>query len=219
MVLIYYLYSYKNKIMNLKKCTRCEIEKLEIDFYKKPNSNQLLPHCKSCHKNSVTKSFKKKSDNAVKKRERQLSYYHNKIAKNTPVTTDEDAEIWKDLRNYEGIYQVSINGEIRRWKKYLNKWVLLNPYSDKNGYLKVTLVNNYNENKRLLHRIIAEEFIKKELNKNEVNHIDGDKKNNCVENLEWCNRSENMIHAHKLGLRNGITKRTKYGKISKGNRP
>ena len=77
----------------------------------------------------------------------------------------------------------------------------------------------YNENKRLLHRIIAEEFIKKELNKNEVNHIDGDKKNNCVENLEWCNRSKNMIHAHKLGLRNGITKRTKYGKISKGNRP
>ncbi len=54
-----------------------------------------------------------------------------------------------------------------------------------------------------LHRIIAEAFIEKEKGKPEVNHIDGNKLNNSIENLEWCNRSENVQHSYSIGLRTG----------------
>lgn len=63
------------------------------------------------------------------------------------------------------------------------------------------LYDNNGIRKRVpIHRLVATHFIKKEKNKNEVNHIDGNKENNSVTNLEWCTRRENMIHAYKLGL-------------------
>ena len=54
---------------------------------------------------------------------------------------------------------------------------------------------------RRVHRLVANAFIKNTKNYKEVNHIDGNKKNNKVENLEWCNRSQNMQHAVRLGLK------------------
>ena len=69
------------------------------------------------------------------------------------------------------------------------------------GYLSVELWCNYKRKVKKIHRLVAETFIKNPFFKKEINHKDGNKKNNCVENLEWCTRSENMSHAYRTGLR------------------
>lgn len=118
-------------------------------------------------------------------------------------------EIWKDIPNYEGIYQISNYGNVRR----LNKWDLnrrefyenihnIKLQSDTKGYLHVDLSKNQNVKRRDVHRLVAEAFIPNPENKPEINHIDGNKKNNRVDNLEWCTRSENLLHlAYKLKCR------------------
>lgn len=99
-------------------------------------------------------------------------------------------EVWKDIEGYKGLYQVSSWGRV---KNYRSGRVLK---CDKTtyGYLRVTLVNNGNIQHQLVHRLVAEAFIPNPENKPQVNHIDENKENNCVENLEWCTRSENMNH-------------------------
>jgi hypothetical protein len=69
-----------------------------------------------------------------------------------------------------------------------------------NGYLRVSLSSNNKFKKYLIHRLVAESFIENMENKPFVNHINGNKSDNRLENLEWCNNSENMIHAYKTGL-------------------
>lgn len=71
----------------------------------------------------------------------------------------------------------------------------------KTGYIEVLMEDeNGNPHHRLLHRIIARAFVDNDENKPEVNHIDGDKSNNCADNLEWVTREENLRHAYKTGL-------------------
>lgn len=73
---------------------------------------------------------------------------------------------------------------------------------DQQGYQRVGLyIGNYKTKTIKVHRIVAETFIDNPLNKKDVNHIDGNKSNNNVENLEWCTRSENMKHAFNSGLK------------------
>lgn len=80
----------------------------------------------------------------------------------------------------------------------------------KRGYFYVCL---YGENKRknfILHRLMAECFLPKEEGKEYINHIDGDKTNNTLGNLEWCTSSENQLHSVKLGLRGKPVGNLKY---------
>ena len=109
-----------------------------------------------------------------------------------------DKEIWKDIKGYEGVYQVSNFGRIKSIVKY--KKLMLSSENE-NGYLRVCLIDK-NKKKRtiLIHRLVAKTFIPNPKNKEQVNHIDGNKYNNCVENLEWCTQSENMQHAFKNNL-------------------
>ena len=105
-------------------------------------------------------------------------------------------EIWKDIKGYEGLYQVSNFGRIAN-KKYKIKTNELY----KNGYLYVDLYK-YNKRKRMLvHRLVAKAFISNPNNLPQVNHIDGNKENNNVENLEWCTCSYNLKEAYRLELR------------------
>ena len=102
-------------------------------------------------------------------------------------------EIWKDIPGYEGLYQVSNLGRVRR----VDSGRILKPQKCTAGYLKISLSKKSIEKQFLVHRIVAKVFIQNQFYKPQVNHIDGDKTNNCVNNLEWCNNQENNIHSFR----------------------
>lgn len=116
-------------------------------------------------------------------------------------------EIWKDIKNYEGLYQISNLGRvkslktwIRQYNNYVEKERLLKPCVNSVGYYIVVLYKDKHKKTFSLHRLIAQAFIPNPNNYPQINHIDGNKKNFNINNLEWCTQSYNMIHAFKNGL-------------------
>lgn len=108
-------------------------------------------------------------------------------------------EIWVSVKGYDGLYQVSNLGRIRRIHGKV-----LSPKPGKLGYKIVALHMNGYAKKYLVHRLVAEAFIPNTDNKPYVNHIDGDKSNNVVTNLEWVTPSENSKHSYATKLREPI---------------
>jgi hypothetical protein len=112
-------------------------------------------------------------------------------------------EVWKPIKNYEDLYEVSNYGRIKR-TTFINNQVtkqqekILKPQKHNKGYLTITLTKNGKQKQKLLHRLVAETFIENPMNKKEVNHINGIKTDNRVENLEWVTKEENMQHAFKI---------------------
>lgn len=100
-------------------------------------------------------------------------------------------ELWKRIECTQLEYYVSNFGNCK------SKYRILAPVKSGNGYLTVALGKN---NPKTIHRLVATAFIPNTDNKPQVNHIDGDKRNNNVSNLEWVNQSENMKHAYRIGL-------------------
>ena len=115
-------------------------------------------------------------------------------------------EIWRDIKGYEGLYQISNLGRVKSLgrKSYSNvclKDKILNPALEcKNGYKRVCLCKDGKEKRIKVHRLVAQAFIPNPDNKPIINHKDGNKINNSVENLEWCTYKENAQHAIKTGL-------------------
>ena len=115
-------------------------------------------------------------------------------------------EIWLPVKDYEGLYEVSNLGNVRSLKRKTTsgKMLITSPDRKRNGYLKLTLSKNDVQKNVLVHRLVACAFIPNPKQLKEVNHKDGNKMNNCVDNLEWVTREENTSHAIKTGLRKPI---------------
>lgn len=104
-------------------------------------------------------------------------------------------EIWKDIEGFEGLYEVSSWGRVKNSRR----GNFLKISNTNNGYLQVGLFKNGKRTKHRVHRLVAQAFIPNPQNKPQVNHIDEDKENNRVENLEWCTAKENSNHGtHNL---------------------
>ena len=109
-------------------------------------------------------------------------------------------EIFKPIKNFEGYYEISNLGRVRSTSYKGVK--ILKPCKLKNGYLNVILCVNQKKIHKNLHRLVAETFISNPNNYDVVNHIDGNKENNIVSNLEWCTTKYNSYHAKINNLLN-----------------
>lgn len=130
-------------------------------------------------------------------------------------------EIWKDIPGYEGLYQISNKQMVKSLSRKefggrnrIRGERILKPRTDRGGYLHVALSKNGETKNLSIHRLVAIAFIPNPDNKLCVNHIDGVKKNNSIDNLEWCTHSENTKHmfdvlGHKVSekaKKNGMKK-------------
>ena len=125
-------------------------------------------------------------------------------------------EIWKSVVGYEGFYEVSDMGNVRGLDRVVSrgavamkrKGKMMNFSLHHKGYRKASLskVENGISKQRafFVHRLVASAFIENPNYKNQVNHIDGNKLNNCVENLEWVTNQENIDHAKRNNLLNKV---------------
>jgi hypothetical protein len=137
-------------------------------------------------------------------------------------------EIWKDIIDYEGLYQISSFGRIKSLEKKVNnsetthrvvKERIMRLGITPKGYIQTSLAKKQVNTKFYSHRLVALHFIPNPHNKLEVNHIDGNKSNNEVSNLEWSTRSENNKHAFNTGLReNAKGSLSKISKLSQKDR-
>lgn len=158
-------------------CTKCSIEKEIENFYvRRTRNNQRKSICKQCECLSKAPKIK-------------------------PIKNLE-GEIWKDIPGYEGIYQASTEGRIKRIMHRTHATNKLMKYGqNKNGYLHLHLTVNGVGSCLLAHRLIALTFIPNPENKPEVNHKKGIKSDIRVSELEWSTTSENIQHAFDTGLK------------------
>lgn len=119
-------------------------------------------------------------------------------------------EIWKDIDGFAGYYEISNYGRVKSLPKtmgnpnHLSKIKILKPKIDKYGYACVKLCSQIEKGKIkyvTIHRLVAKAFIPNPNNLKTVNHLDGNKQNNLIRNLEWCSHKENIDHAWATGLK------------------
>lgn len=106
-------------------------------------------------------------------------------------------ENWKKIKGFDK-YEISNLGNVR--SSYYKELKTIKHKTDRDGYLCVQLFLDKKIYYRKIHRLVMQHF-SSAVEKETVNHIDGDKKNNCIANLEWATRSENNKHAYRIGLK------------------
>lgn len=129
-------------------------------------------------------------------------------------------EVWKDISGYEGLYQVSNYGRVKSVGKivngsnqyginfqYFRKDKILKPIRDNWGYLRVSLYKDNIKMAKRIHRVVAETFMPNNHNYTIINHKNGNKEDNSVDNLEWCSQSHNVLESYRLGLQKPQTKK------------
>lgn len=117
---------------------------------------------------------------------------------------DKIEEIWRDIKGFEGLYQISNLGRLKSVQRIIlrgnGRPITINERIRKSkvqdvGYLKTSLCKDGIHSSHRIHRLIAEAFIENPAQKRTINHKDGDKLNNSIDNLEWATHSENNQHA------------------------
>lgn len=103
------------------------------------------------------------------------------------------------MAHFESKYTIYENGTIMSHTRNM----LIKPTQNPNGYMKYTFCLNGNKQQQLIHQVIALHFLPNPYGHKQVNHIDGDKTNNALNNLEWVSRKDNIQHSLKIGLRKG----------------
>ncbi len=136
-----------------------------------------------------------------------------KIGNDTKIE-DREAEIWKDVKDYKGYYQISSWGRVKslaRYNRYFSggieiskfrQGMIMNLSLDKYGYHKLILCKNSVKRMFLVSRLVGIHFLDNSLNLPEINHLYGDKTNNYYKDLEWSSQIDNKHHAIKTGLFN-----------------
>jgi len=127
----------------------------------------------------------------------------------------EIVEIWQAISGYEGLYEVSSFGRVKSLLRYVNSGynkkrllleIIMKPKLNKYGYLTICLWRNSMKKIVTIHRLVACTYLINDNNYPHINHIDGNKLNNHVDNLEFCTSLHNQRHAVSLGLRDNCTK-------------
>jgi hypothetical protein len=134
-------------------------------------------------------------------------------------------EVWKPIKSYEGYYDVSNLGRVRsvtrliertdpknitQKRKFTYRGKLVPFWVTKKGYLRLALNKDSKHSKHLVHRLVANAFIDNPENKEQVNHINGIKSDNNVNNLEWVTNYENYTHSVLMGKQKHIKDYSKY---------
>ena len=131
-------------------------------------------------------------------------------------------EVWCDIAGYEGKYQISNCGRIKSFPKfikrakgsYYTKEKVLKCTLDNYGYPCVNLYSNGNVRHTRVHILVAKAFIENANGYSDINHKDGNKTNNHIDNLEWCVHSYNIQHAYNLALTTNFGENHKDNKLT-----
>lgn len=121
-------------------------------------------------------------------------------------------EEWRPVKGYEGRYEVSSFGRVKRLARVIHRKtcfdyrvpeIIMTLKIRKSGYVEVKLSKGTRESRKdfMVHRLVAEAFLPKRKGRDYVDHLDGDKQNNHVSNLEWVTMRENNVRAYQTGLK------------------
>lgn len=154
----------------------------------------------------------KRSKGSIKAKIHRLKLKPIPLIKNEIRLQENKKRQWKRIEGFED-YKVSDDGYV--YSEKTNR--VLNLINNSSGYFHICLTNKGEMQYKLLHRLIAQAFIPNPEEKPSVNHIDGNKKNNSIENLEWVTNQENIRHAFDIGLMKGnpSSRRKKIVQIDK----
>lgn len=198
-----------NKTTN-KKCIKCKIEFPESVEYFSKRENGLRGSCKECERKTKKEYYQKNKGKYIEKSKKQVISERRKRSSKRKQNEIEITAIgnWKEIKDYDN-YLISDEGRV--FSRATGKLKKCNVRED--GYVVSGLWKNNKGNNVYIHRLVMETF-KPENRKETVNHIDGVKTNNFINNLEWSTYSENNHHAIETGLNTNEMKQNNKNSIA-----